>query len=305
MPNATIFSVFIAILLASVPAMADITYGMASDTILQTYPCRKTYSGDCRFAIDQGNVTSDMGTKRQYGGPGVYDTLTHPNGSAYASAQFQQDLLLPELKAYALDLGHSPVLPNIDPTRYTGATGTMVDANVFTVSRYKYNGLYPDAIRFSTRFSSIFSSVGALEGHSTMRVAAFTSSSYQFDVDSFCPIGTKNTYNGCTSNSTLLALAQTTLTETSTSLFQSFFIYVNPGDEFYIGAFLDANVCCGGSVDSSHTLSMRFDDISNLELLPVLGAPIADVDEPPAHLLVILGLAAIMLRSKRRNYHEQ
>lgn len=59
-----------------------------------------------------------MGKKKQYGFLGIYDTLNHSNGSTYASAQFQQNFLLPELKAYALDLGHSPVILNIDPTRY-------------------------------------------------------------------------------------------------------------------------------------------------------------------------------------------
>ena len=38
----------------------------------------------------------------------------------------------------------------------------------------------------------------------------------------------------------------------------------NTGKEFFVSAFLDASVCCGQTVDSSHTLELQFNDASSL-----------------------------------------
>lgn len=73
---------------------------------------------------------------------------------------------------------------------------------------------------------------------------------------------------------------------------------VMPGDVFYVGATLDASVCCGGIVDTSHTLRMRFNDASQLSGVALAG--VAAIPEPTTLLLVLPSLALIAFTHRRQ-----
>lgn len=262
------------------------TVGIGSDAWVATDPCRFTFSGSCNIVPTPGR--GDMGLKYQsYSGVGVIDSLLNFYGSAYASAILDDRLLLPQLKAYALDAGVAPPLTNPDPSRYTGETATYTEALVWAVGHYAYTGNHSTRFSLTGRFTSVFDLSPESTAHSMMRIGVFNSDTYRFDVDGICPIGL------CNSSATALGNLSVNLTKNSPHQELTVFFDVAPGDEFYVGGYLDAVVCCHGMVDSSHTMDMMFNDISMLEMLPVPGAPAVSVDEPSAILLFSLGLFSL------------
>lgn len=74
-------------------------------------------------------------------------------------------------------------------------------------------------------------------------------------------------------------------------------IKVNPGDSFYLQAFLSANVSVGGwgQADASNSLDVEFTAGDTRLLVPFL----TPVPEPSAYALMGLGLAVMLLAARR------
>lgn len=275
--------------------------GMASDSFLTSYACRMTHTGRCTVALSSDFPGAEEGDKYRTAS-GVISSASNRYTSAQAVAAFQPDRLLPVLKTYASTTGHQPPLANIDPSRFTGETGMISDANVWFVSRYRYIGFAPTELLLTAAADTQFSP-SSLIGHSHMQLGIFTASDYRFDVDGFCPIFLRSELSGCSSDATRLANAGMFLNPLVFVNTLTISYHVKPGDEFYVGGYLDANVCCGGTVDTMHTMNMLFSDTSMLEMLPVPGAGIAAIPEPTSHLLLMGGLLALGAARRRRRSH--
>lgn len=273
------------------------TQPIASDGYLAQYNCRVTAAGTCPVSLPIDPTFQNIGGKSRF-----LENLSllylGPDTTSFASAEFSYGTLLPVLKAFAVSRG-SPLLPGNSDPKYTGQTGYIADANIWAVERFRYTGSVPRTIKLSasaqTSIGSSISSSRNVIGHSRMSIAAFTGADYRFDEDGVCAFGT---FNGCTSHTTPLAnLAAYLDPAVSWNVFE-IFIDVTPGQEFYVGGFLDANVCCNAYVDSSHTMRMAFDDNSNLEVLEVPGLPSFEIPEPVSISLFLVGIMAIAFNKK-------
>lgn len=269
------------------------------------------YSGmaDCAYRVSGGCAW--------FGGPlNAYNTYSAPVRTATSATSYLLDPLrgvassaayaspstyLPELHAYASSNGtYAPDLGTLNPAMYTGGGSAFADANTWGVQGYRYDGATVFDLAVTITLDSIFSVDGQNGGigHSAFMAAIFGIDGYDFERDGACA-----TYVTQASCPTVNVLARTfgglTNTGTTTAILH---YLLNPGDMFYVGAFLDANVCCGGTVDSSHTLRMTFNDASMLSSVAVAGVlPLAaDVDEPGGAELLLTGLVLVALIVKRR-----
>ena len=262
---------------------------------LAGYGCRYTFTGSCNFAI---TPSSPLVAQEKNETGRLIDSINSQYGAAHVGGQFNDLNYLPKLGAYAYAYAYGipPQINNPDPSKYTGQTGTMMDANIWSVARYRYNGSSPNqlSLRAALDTEIHLPEDNPLLGHSLMRIGVFTSNDYNYSIDGICPIGG---FTGCSTNSTNLGNLSVSLSSTDRWILEILYD-VLPGQEFYVGAMLDANVCCNGVVNSSRTMTMQFSDTTNLELLSVAGAPINAVDEPPTVLLAAIGL--ILLISIRK-----
>lgn len=283
----------LALMLATVQEVkAQVTQPVPTPSIvygsyLAGYTCRATYTGNCELVVTPQSLSqSDQATSFNF------FEVANFGGIETVSGKFDNSEYLPILGASASGFGIPPSVSNPNPAKYTGQVHEEADANIWTVAKYRYKG-YPATLSLSALLETNINlpNNNVLLGHSLMEIGVFTSNDYNYSVDGICPIGG---FAGCHTNSTNLGHLQVSLSTSDRYLLEIDYDVV-PGQEFYVGAFLDANACCNGFVDSSHTMTMHFSDTSNLELLAVPGAPVAQtVDEPPSILISIMGLFATL-----------
>ncbi|MDQ2821725.1 MAG: hypothetical protein M3Y65_15255 [Pseudomonadota bacterium] len=269
-----------------------------------SYNCRYLVAGGCNGAsnsptgynmMGSANYTSTSATSS------LHDTVR--GASAHTAAYASPTSYLPELHAYASSDGtYSPALGNINPSLYTGEWSAFADANTWGVQGYQYDGATPFDLVINIRLNSIFSadlSSSLRLGHSAFQIAIFSIEGYDFNRDTFCPMNAAASY-ACP-GVRIYARTEDTLHNTGT-VETTLHYLVAQGARFYVGAFLDANVCCGQTVDSSHTLRMAFNDPSLLSSIAVAGVlPLdAEVDEPGGMALLVAGLGLIALIINRR-----
>jgi len=245
------------------------------DAMTGTGPCN--WNADhtrCRWGIATYNGT------RTVSETDALSTVTDGNGTAYAYGQIDPGSYLPELHAFA-----------------AGSENGMADANVWGVQGYRYLGTEPFLLELTITFESLFN-VGSgsprFEYHSQFYVSIFDTTEYLFSYinadftngGTLCPIlqrGGPECENSpevfASSHEVLRASGIVTLTISR---------LLNSGDEFFVGAFLDATACCAATVDSSHTLRMSFNDYTQLGNIRVPGS----VPEPAGLALLSLGLLA-------------
>ena len=221
---------------------------------------------------------------------GVNDVL---RASANAFGHSSGTSYLPELHAYASSNGaYSPPASHQRPGD-TGVMSSFADANIWGVQGYLYTGESPFDLTVTVSAHSVFSADG--RGHSTFEASIFDANGYAFSYGDFdvCPMYHRCVDTDPNRNITPFDHVAGTLFNTGT---QTLTLHhtVNFGDRFYVGAFLDANVCCGQTVDSSHTLNMAFNDFSQLDSLAVPGV----VPEPGSIMLVLIGLVLVCRQRK-------
>jgi hypothetical protein len=271
-----------------------------------TNDCRFRLSGLCRAVGSSATADGYAAT-----GPRIHDansassSLFDPlRGAAWSEGHVNADSYLPELHAYASSNGsYSPNLGNIDPTVYTGQWSATADATIWAVQGYQYDGELPFDLTVTATLNSFFSASGenGNRGHSYLRFAIFDAANFVFSYtyDDLCPI--EGNPSGC--GQSVYASASKALYDTG-SVSATLHHLVNSGDRFYVGALIDANVCCGQLVDSSHTLQMQFNDFSRLSSFAVAGvaAPVL-VPEPASMLLTLTGLGLLATRARRRAHN--
>lgn len=267
---------------------------------------------DCRFRIDgtcaaKGSLTGYSMDGSLVRTPTSATTLVVDplRGTASSAGYMNATSYLPELHAYASsNPTYSPILGNADPTRYTGIWSAIADANIWGVQGYQYDGADPFNLTVTANLDSFFSvdGKGGTIGHSIFRIGIFGASGYQFTYGGLdtCPLFPEAF--GCAAVTPAFAVGYGALYDTGSSSV-TISHTVNPGDRFYVGAFLDADVCCGQRVDSSHTLQMQFNSFVNLSSIPVAGVPTAvAVPESSSALSMVtgLGIMALSVGSRRR-----
>ncbi len=279
---------------AADPAAANpVSTAFAVDTLAGTGNCIWNAAHDrCRWNLHSYNGSRTLTPTRST------SYANDANGTAWAYGEIDEDSWLPELHAYANATGD----------------GAMADTNVWGVQGYQYTGEVPFLLNLSIFFDSVFSTTvpnSAFGHHSTFRVSIFDPANYQFQYyddalqsngDTLCPILSPNVSDPvrdfCVNAPQVFANVWHTLTASGSQVL-TLQHWLNPGDRFFVGAFLDATVCCNGTVDSSHTLRMRFND----ELLPhLISVPVdgALVPEPDSIALWATGLMLIGAWQRRR-----
>lgn len=310
-------------------AFADpVITNVAGDAWTGTTDCRKAEKD--QFVRPSGAVVPRTigncywlpgGSPRGYAVEGNL-TLTSPTsgistvddplrGTATAWGGASNSSYLPELhaiatsKAGAVSSGHSTGA-GVTPGVYSSDWYGVADANIWIVQAYKYTGLTPYHLMVSGSFDSIFS-VSGQDGklaHSSFGVSIFGAAGYDPDEDGSCVlVGTCAAGSG---NSLVPVYAKTGWQFLYDTGARSFTLdaWIDPGQEFLVGAAMDASACCGVEVDTSHTLKMVFGSsldspdttlLSQLESIAVPGT----VPEPgSATLLLTGGLALAWVRRR-------
>lgn len=266
-----------------------------------TGECAETATGGCSWtSIDyasSSSITRSSGTFSRADAP----------GTAAASGNASATSYLPELHAYARSNPahtHSGPVPPWMPTA-TGLFHGLADANIWGVQGYRYIGEGAFDLSITATLDSGFSSTGrgGPAAHSSFHVSIFDTAGYSFHYQGFdddglndlCPILASSRTRDCLDNyPTVFDHANGFLSESgSTTL--TLHHWVNPGDEFYVGAFLDATACCGITVDSSHTLKLAFNDFTQLVNVDVPGV----VPEPGSSTLIGLALTGLVMVRRR------
>ncbi|GGY67529.1 hypothetical protein GCM10007387_57230 [Pseudoduganella albidiflava] len=259
-----------------------------------------TFTADCAYDAAQTECASydnwHTGTNT-YSPTGAGSSIADARGSSWTLAEADAGSYLPVLKAYA---SSAPAYQSGGP--HGGSS--MVDATIWAVQGYRYTGSTPFALTLTVTLDSQFSedAGGGTQNHSMVAVSLFDTGGYVFDYDqnaasnSQCPMIATVPRWGCATLPDIFARDQQFLYDTGT-LTISISTVLDPGQTFYVGSMLDANVCCGGVVDSSQTLRMRFNDATLLESYPV-----AVVPEPHTWAMMLGGLALLgaSLRRQRR-----
>lgn len=295
------WGVWLVLLLLSGWAQATPAFTNAGlDGYSGTLDCRYLITGGCNGAAGTSSGYNMLGT-RSYTPSSATSALTDPlRGTASTAAYASATTYLPELHAYASSNGnYAPALGNANPALYTGAWSAFADANAWGVQGYQYDGATPFDLTVSITLDSIFSAAltPTRLGHSSFQVAIFGTDNFSFTRDGYCPTLLSSAI--FCPGITTFARADNILYDTG-SVSATLHYLVAPGARFYVGAFLDANVCCGQTVDSSHTLTMAFNDPTQLSSIAVAGVlPVAEVDEPPGLPLVLLGTAVLVLWMRR------
>lgn len=267
-----------------------------------TVDCRFQLNGICKWTGTQASGYSMDGSVVRT--PTSATTLVADalRGTASSAGYMNALSYLPELHAYASSNGaYSPALGNSDPSRYTGVWSAFADANIWGVQGYQYDGVEPFELTVTATLDSVFSAKGNAGkiGHSAFRIGIFDANGYRFDYsdDDMCPLYV--VVGGCIGTKPAFDVGAGILYDTgSTSVTISH--TVRSGERFYVGATLDANVCCGQTVDSSHTLQMAFNDFTRLSSIPVAGVAAAAVPEPGSTLSMVTGLGIMALSLGRR-----
>ena len=230
-------------------------------------------------------------------------------GEARVSGEISATSYLPTLHAFARS---NPLSSGALGTPYGGSA--RADANVWGVQGYKYVGDTPFLLTVSATLDSIFSRPDSDRqgNHSGFNVSIFDVSGYAFAYNSLdaeyspevCPLFLAAPAHGyCAGMPTVYAFDRQILRDSGT-VNSTISYLLTPGKEFYVGAFLDASVCCGAMVDSSHTLQLQFNDASLLDSRLVPGL-VAAVPEPNSILLMAMGLAVFFWSRRARRHAER
>lgn len=280
-------------LLLALPLLSVLGIAPVHATPTQTSFAADGYSStwDCRYRADMSrcnpvNPTLNGSTTHWPGG--ASSSAASARGEAWSLAVADPGAYLPILKTYASSN------PNYVPAAPNGDT-SMADANIWGVQGYRYTGATPFELTVSVTLDSQFSPAvsGAGYNHSFFAVSLFDTEGYTFDYNlnaqsgSSCPILRTASGPGCANLPEIFARDQRFLYDTG-SVTTTVSYMLHPGQTFYVGAYLDANVCCGGVVDSSHTLTMRFNDAAMLDSFAV-----AMVPEPGQWALMLTGLVLL------------
>lgn len=230
---------------------------------------------------------------------GVTAIAADERGEARISGEISSTSYLPSLHAYAYS---NPAATGTPGTPYGGSS--VADANIWGVQGYTYNGDSPFLLTVTATLNSVFSRPNSDQqgNHSSMRVSLFGTDGYTFEYSAldpnatgreFCPIFPDAiTAPGlCDASPPVHAKGFDILWDTgSVSIVMTHLL--NPGESFYVGAFMDASVCCGATVDSSHSLNMVFNDASKLSSFALPGV-INAVPEPASLPVALLGLGLL------------
>jgi len=213
-------------------------------------------------------------------------------GSAEAWGRSSDTSYLPELHAYGTSKNsYQPPAASPRPGE-TGYLRSVADANIWGVQGYLYTGLSPFDLTITVSSHSVIG-----QGRSDFGASIFDGNGYVFSYGDFelCPIYFLGHCSPTDPNRNITPFDHVEGTLFSSG-WQTLTLHhtVNSGDRFYVGAFLGVNACCGHTVDSSHTLSMAFNDFSQLESLAVPGV----VPEPGSILLVLIGLGLVWRQRK-------
>lgn len=275
-----------------------------------TVDCAKTNDGRCLWRSGTASGYNTIGSTT-YGPLNGSSSATDGRGTAVSWGQADMTSYLPSLHAYASSNGSwAPdfsalagmvIKAGPPPVYYTGEGAAVADANVWAAQGYQYMGATPFALSVTATLNSIFSASGELGkvGHSTFILSIFSAEGYVFDqnywgpnaLKTFCPI-IGNLSGVCPAGGQTIYDTTKGALYDSGELTQTVMHIVNPGEKFFIGAFMDASVCCGKTVDSSHSLHLKFNDFSQLDSIDVPGV----VPEPRTLLLLLTGLALMALR---------
>jgi len=290
------------------PIPSTVGVGAATGTL----DCAMTSDGKCIWKSSTASGYETVGSNTTTPISGA-SSASDVRGVAKAWGEANFDSYLPSLHAYASSngayvanfsaLAGKAVGSGQPGIVYTGAGAGIADANVWAVQGYRYTGQTPFQLTVTGVLDSQFSSNGQQGslGHSGFRLSIFDANAYVFDPGqnslayspTFCPL-MNNPSRFCSGAPQVFAHGSDSLFDTGTvSLTVGHF--VNPGDEFFVGAFLDASVCCGLTADSSHTLNLAFNDFSMLESIPVPGV----VPEPASVFVFMSGLALLGMRRRK------
>lgn len=266
---------------------------------------------DCQIRLSNGRcdwhpVTSGQsfdrtGTASINASGASFSVIDPARGSASSSAAMSATSYLPELHAYAqTNAGYAPTRTNSNPARWSDEWHGAADATIVGVQGYRYDGAGPFDLFVTATLDSKFSLDGRLGniGHSQMQVTIFDGNGYVFTYDDYsgCPVFDRMCAAGTSTTTSTLDTAGAILYNTGSATVMLHHI-VMPGDIFYVGGTLDASVCCGGIVDSSHTLRMTFNDPGQLSSIAIAG--VTAIPEP-ATLLLLLPCLALLVFARRR-----
>jgi hypothetical protein len=300
-------------MIVAAPALATPTVtsvGVGANT--GTLDCARTSDGGCQWRGANPSGYDTMGTLT-HTATSAASSVSEIRGTASVYGEANLTSYLPTLHAYASSNGsYASDFSSLAGTRfragppevlYTGMGSSVADANIWAVQGFQYTGSTPFELTITGILDSIFSSSGERGkiGHSGFGISIFSTNGYVFDPNdrgleystSVCPFFNSPS-RFCPADPTIYAYARDTLTD-SGSLSLSVAHVFNPGDTFLVGVFLDASVCCGQTVDSSHTLNLAFNDATNLVSIAVAGV----VPEPGSVFLFTTGLALIASRRRR------
>lgn len=235
----------------------------------------------------------DAGTWSNYedGGPGVASaTVTGGGGltpqlAFFASARLVDDLALPVLRAFAAgwtEIGPHPDF-SVDCCWLTESTASARGVQYYTYTGDEEDYLYEltytlDGIVGAGEFGNISGGISLFDGDPSVG----------FEL----PLGN------------VVASDQVTVSGDPGGKFVkegSVSLMLNPGQGFYASVFLHANIARPGigAADASHTLTTTFTRGDPSFLTPSLPPSVAQVPEPSAVGLLLLG-APLMVRRWRR-----
>lgn len=290
-----VFALFIAAPALATPTLT--TFGVNASTAVFDCPWNAAHTA-CDWSQFQSydGATTHTATS-------VSSIAHDQRGTAAASGEISAASYLPTLHAYASSN------PN-----YGGPAGSSIaDANIWGVQGYKYVGDTPFLLTITATLDSIFSRPNSdnLGIHSSFSVSLFDAAGYSFgygdantelrNAPELCPIfytapfghycgGMPTVYARSAGRANTLQ-ASGTVTGTIEYLLQ-------PGKEFFVGAALDASVCCGATVDSSHSLNLQFNDATLLVSRTVPGV----APEPGSAYLVAVALFGLLGARRVRRY---